>query len=900
MSSPPKSKTFSRSPLLWLTVCFAIGILIANFAMIPLAASISVCILTSLFALLFRRREAGTLLIAVAFVAAGAAAFAAVKASDDPNRLKSLYDNGSLISGTPIFLEGLLSGAPEPSFDGEFVRLRSEVIRYHGEERRVSGDVRIFIPEKGNGDADADLGSEISNLKYGSRIRVACQLEREDEYLDPGVQPKREILDRQDVDAVCSLKSTLLVEHIADESVFLPLAWVYASRTRLIADFQNKLSPSAAGVMIASLLGDKYFLDKDTADLFREGGTFHILVISGLHITFIGGLLLLFVRWTTRSRWVQFGITTSVLWGYTLAVGADVPVVRASVMFTIVLFGYAIYRRGSLLNSLGVCGLVLLVWRPQDLLNPSFQLTFVSVAAIVAVAYPLLEHLRAIGSWTPTPDAPFPPNVPIWLRRLCEKLYWRESVWAIDRKRNIWSGGLIKSAPLDRKIGEIGQRIVRYVFEAVLVSAIVQVSMLPLSVVYFHRVAVGGVLLNLWVSFFIAIESFAAVVGALFSHFSDLAAGPLFGIANTANWVMLLLPRVMSASEWWSFRIPSYSGAGRMIYFLYGVPLLVFAAALAKWKPFDLRRPPHGFWTRKVFPLNVVILAMLIGTVLLHPFSVARPDGRLHIDFLDVGQGDSALVAFPNGETWLVDGGGRITYHDNDDDTFEPDSRSIGEAVVSEVLWSKGYSHIDRIVATHADADHMQGLVDVVRNFSVDRAMFGRTPSDDPEFVALAAVLNKRSVPINVIARGDRLDVGGTAVEVLYPLPADDPDAVSDNDHSVVLRITYGSRAFLLTGDVERRAESDMLTGGGTLAADVVKVAHHGSRTSSTAEFIAASHPQYAVISVGRHSPFGHPHPEVVEHWQNAGVQVLTTGENGMISVSTDGKDLTVGGYVPE
>src|SRR5207253_3195212 len=124
------------------------------------------------------------------------------------------------------------------------------------------------------------------------------------------------------------------------------------------ADFQNNLSPSAAGVMIASLLGDKYFLDKDTADLFREGGTFHILVISGLHITFIGGLLLLFVRWITRNRWVQCGVTIAVLWGYTLAVGADVPVVRAAVMFTIVLFGYAIYRRGSLLNSLGLCALV--------------------------------------------------------------------------------------------------------------------------------------------------------------------------------------------------------------------------------------------------------------------------------------------------------------------------------------------------------------------------------------------------------------------------------------------------------------------------------------------------------------------------------------------------------------
>ena len=136
--------------------------------------------------------------------------------------------------------------------------------------------------------------------------------------------------------------------------------------------------------MNASLLGDKYFLDKDTADVFREGGTFHILVISGLHITFIGGLLLLLVMRLTRRRWIQFGVTAAVLWAYTLAVGADVPVVRAAIMFTVVSFSYVIYRQGSLLNALGVCGLVLLVWRPSDLFNPSFHLTFVSVVAILA------------------------------------------------------------------------------------------------------------------------------------------------------------------------------------------------------------------------------------------------------------------------------------------------------------------------------------------------------------------------------------------------------------------------------------------------------------------------------------------------------------------------------------
>lgn len=883
--------------MFWLAVCFASGLALARVVPDACGAYAATCAAAAALAIIFRRRRNyGSWLIAIAFIFAGAFTFQLQARSIRSERLKVLYDSGSLVSGTPVEVEGVLAGRPEVSVDGEFLSVRAETLRYRGEEWTVSGMVRAFVPYSGEGAAAVtDARSDISNLKYGSRVRIACAVEREDEYLNPGVQPKRDILDRQDIDATCTAKSRLLVEHIADESVFLPLAWVYDQRTALIDDFRNNLGRPAAGVMIASLLGDKYFLDKETADLFREGGTFHILVISGLHITFIGGLLLLLVRGMTRNRWIHFGVTASVLWAYTLAVGADVPVVRAAVMFTIVLIGYAIYRQGSLLNSLGICALVLLVWRPADLTNPSFQLTFVSVASIVLLAYPTLEHLRKIGEWTPTPSEPFPPNVSSRLRKLCEWLYWRENVWAIESKRNIWTGGIKKIS--GRRYGDVVQRFIRYVFEAVLVSLIVQISMLPLSVIYFHRVALSGVVLNLWVGLLIAVESFAAVVGAAASHLSGVLSVPLFRIADAANSLMLLLPRLFSRIEWSSFRIPAYSGAGALLYAFFFAGLILCAFMISELRPFSVKRT--RFPQKRVALMTAAGMAVTITIIVTHPFSSPRADGRLHIDFLDVGQGDSALVTFPNGSTWLVDGGGTINFRaaEDGDEPFVPDTRGIGESVVSEVLWSKGYSSIDHIVATHADADHMQGLVDVANNFSIGSAYFGRVPSNDPEMNDLREALSHRGVPLEILGRGDRIEVGGAVVEVLYPMKAPDPDSPSDNEHSVVVRITFGSRAFLLTGDIERGAEASLVSSGGTLAADLVKVAHHGSRTSSTAEFIAAAHPQFAVISVGRRSRFGHPHPEVVERWRAAGAQVLTTGENGMISVSTDGKDLELSRY---
>lgn len=893
--------------MFWLALSFAAGIVAAALSSVAPAIWFVMALASGGLAVLFNKRRASTLLVAIALFSVGAlSSQIETKRNNAENRLRTLYDNGTIKSGTPVEVEGILLGRPEPSVDGEFLVLRAESLRYRRGDLRVSGKVRFFVSTNSETREpnDTNLRSQISNLKYGSRIRVACNLEREDEYLNPGVMPKREVLDRLGIDATGAVKSSLLIEHIADETVFLPLAWVYNQRNTLIDDFRRGLGQRAAGVMIASLLGNKYFLDKDTADLFRDGGTFHILVISGLHITVIGGLLLLFLRQTTKNRWIQFALTASMLWAYTLAVGADVPVVRASVMFTIVLFAYATYRSGTLINSLGICGLLLLVWRPSELFDPSFQLTFVSVGAIVAVAYPVLDTLKRIGSWTPTAATPFPPNVPERLRRFCEMVYWRERAWSIESKRQVWSARLFKSPYLDGKIRDWSQKTVRYLFEGLLVSLIVQVCMLPLSVGYFHRVSVASVLLNLWVGIFIAIESFVAVIGAVAGHIIGGFAAPLMAVADLTNWLMLSLPRLLSGLNWASFRLPAYSGTGRAIYFLFYVPVIILALAIDRWKPFDIV-VRSGLFGRSLRIAALAALVLSIAIIILHPIRSPAADGRLHVDFLDVGQGDSALITFPNGQTLLVDAGGRTKYRatgnaaDDETEPFEPDTRGIGEAVVSEVLWFKGYSRIHNILATHADADHIQGFVDVAKNFSIGSAFFGRTPRDNVEFTSVAEVLRQRGVPVAAVARGDVLRFGDVTVEVLYPTPAADPNSVSDNNHSVVLRIIYGSRTFLMTGDIESLAEDEIINGGDTLKADLIKVPHHGSRTSSTEPFVDAVVPKYAIISVGRRSTFGHPHKDVVERWKRAGADVMTTGERGMISVSTDGRDLQVNTFIP-
>ncbi len=218
--------------------------------------------------------------------------------------------------------------------------------------------------------------------------------------------------------------------------------------------------------------------------------------------------------------------------------------------------------------------------------------------------------------------------------------------------------------------------------------------------------------------------------------------------------------------------------------------------------------------------------------------------------------------------------------------------------MVSQYLWSRGMDQVDYILATHADADHIDGLNDVARNFRVRLAMVARTPADDPEYARFAATMKESGVQVDQIGAGDVLHFGSVSAAVLWPRPTRDEKAPSGNNDSIMLLVRYGEKSFLLTGDIEKQGETAVLTERVDLGTDLVKVAHHGSKTSSIEAFVAATHPSLAIISVGRTSMFGHPNKEVVERWRASGAEVMTTGQKGTISVVTDGRVLSVNTFV--
>jgi competence protein ComEC len=239
----------------------------------------------------------------------------------------------------------------------------------------------------------------------------------------------------------------------------------------------------------------------------------------------------------------------------------------------------------------------------------------------------------------------------------------------------------------------------------------------------------------------------------------------------------------------------------------------------------------------------------------------------------------------PDGTTLLVDGGGNTTEA----------TRRIGETVVSEYLWWRGLSEVDYVLATHADADHIDGLNDVLKNFRVRTAVIARKPANDPEFLKFSQTLTATNTHTEVIQAGDVIHFGAVEVSVLWPPAAGE---LSTNNDSITLRLKFGEHSILLTGDIEKLAERAMVESQQDLNANVVKVPHHGSKTSSTEDFVRATKPTLAIISVGRNSRFGHPHNEVVQRWQANGATVLTTGECGTITITTDGHHLSLKKFI--
>ncbi len=856
--------------------------------------------------------------IIISVTAAGSLLAVTESARREPPRVRDLFAANVFGGDQAVDLTGCLTALPDPAPGLYFLDIDVESLAAAGQVLPAVGRVRLGLPVSDPGPA-----SEFArlNLDAGSRIRVLVRLEKARSYANPGSPDFNEFLELQGYDLKGTIKSSLLIETLGAAPANPLMSAAGRLRRGGLDAIDRRFSGSVAGTLKAMLLGNRYYLDSEASSRLRDAGTFHVISISGMHVALIAWLLQGRKKRYGIRRIARAAVSLFVLWIYAVTVGLNPPVSRATLMITIALVGPVLFRRAVSANTVSLAAFVMLAVQPSLLRDPGFQLSFVAVAAIVGLALPLQERLREIGQWRPTPRTPYPPRGPRALRWCAEALFWNDREFRKEMAQSPVRYGLDKASAA-RRLGRLRlQPVLRAVFLLVSTSAAIQLATLPLTAVYFNRVTPIGVLLNIPAGLLTAALMFCGAAAIALGELSAVVGSVLAVAGNLAH--SLLVFAIEPFRNWpgASFRVAHYEGWWAVLYLIYFIPVGITGWMIARWSPLarDLHppvmpisggptqpgdEPSASGWKGRVHsPWGVLSASVLLlaGTTLVMRPPAPSPDGTLTIHFLDVAQGDSALIVFPGGSTMLVDGGGerrfdrsgstsipvpKVDEEDAGESLFSDNGFSIGESVVSRFLWSKGLLDLDYVLNTHADLDHMGGLPRVVRNFRVHQAITGRIPSSNLEYAQYRRLIDNNRIPLTSVHQGDRFLLEGVEVEVLWP-PAPDPaePASSGNNDSVVLRLTYGSTSVLLTGDIEGEVEQVLVDSGTDLSADILKVPHHGSKTSSTGPFVAAVKPECAIISVGARSPFGHPHRTVVDRYLSAGTRLFQTGTDGTVSV---------------
>ncbi|MGA7257639.1 MAG: ComEC/Rec2 family competence protein [Terracidiphilus sp.] len=701
----------------------------------------------------------------------------------------------------------------------------------------------------------------------GEQIRAVVRLLPPEQYRDPGVWSRTDYLLDQGVTSAASVniarieqtgpaggKSFHCLLTSARNFASSRLLQLPAATRRLPSAF--RLSSDDAVMLSAMVTGDRTFLSHSLRVGFERTGSFHMLVVSGLHLAIVAGFVFWLVGSLRVPRVPATLVTIAAAFAYALFTGFATPVQRSLWMVTLYLVGRLIYRERNALNLIGFAALVLLAASPRSLFDSSFQMTLLAVVAIAGVAVPLLgASLQPCANATrqlrlAAMDVKLPPRLAqfrLLLRMFADRLQqilgarfgWRIFPWLV--------------------------RAVLYAAESVVVTLVVELALTLPMAIYFHRITLFALPVNL----FILPLLLVLLPLALITLAALLAWPPLALIPGAATALLLhfgvFLVHLFGSFRLADMRIPTpLSWQSGAFYALLGA-----AMVLARSRRLGLRR---AAWA-------ALICAALAGW---SPRPVEHPHSALLMEAIDVGQGDSLLLITPEGKTLLVDGGGF-----GGGPRQAPQNFDIGEEVVSATLWARGIRHLDVVALTHAHSDHISGLFAVLRNFHPAELWVGNNPRV-PVYVSLLDQAAAQHMRVRVLRSGDSLELGSVRIQVLAPFADYQPGVEPSNDDSLVLHAAYGATSVMLEGDAEAPIEQAMLTESG-LSSTLLKVGHHGSNTSTRPQFLARVAPQWAVISCGLRNRYGHPRPEVLEALQAAHVRTFSTDIDGAVCFRLNG-----------
>jgi len=660
--------------------------------------------------------------------------------------------------------------------------------------------------------------SGVAAWRAGRTVRLTAQLHRPARYLDPGVPDQERALARRGTTLVGTVKSAALVDVVRPGHIAAEAAAATRAMVRgAINRSVGVRSTRAAAIVTAILIGDRAGLDDDVQKRLQEAGTYHVLAISGGNIAILTGLILTAFRWTGLLGPSAMVSAILGLLAYAYLVGGGASVDRATLMAVVYLCGRALDLRGSPWNALAVAAGLLVLFQPLTVADAGFLLTFGATAGI------LLSASMTGGRRLPRP--------------------------------------LVPLATL---------------FVASLAA---EVALFPVSALVFSRVTVAGPLMNFAAIPLMAVTQIAGMLLVPASFVSVRLTGVVAwaayasaeGLVRSADLVQL-----MPAVTW---RVASLHWSAVAIYYAAVAVLVAMVRRNTAGEAFPGAR---RFAVQSARLAAAAVAAGAAVWILAEPWSfvAARADGRLHVTFIDVGQGDAAFIRFPNGASAVVDTGG----------LSGSGSFDIGDRVVAPVLRRAGVRRLDTLVLTHGDADHVGGAGALLAEFRPHQVWEGIPV---PPFGALqrirAAAQTAGAAWVNVQA-ADRVAIGDVDVFVRHPGLPDWERQKVRNDDSIVLELRWRDVSLVLTGDISQEIEGEVAARMPRAPFRIVKVPHHGSRTSSSEAFVRELEPRIAIVSVGRNNSFGHPADAVIDRYKAVGAEIFRTDRDGAVMVKSDGR----------
>jgi len=666
--------------------------------------------------------------------------------------------------------------------------------------------------------------------QYGDLIRLTVKLRPPRNFHTPGSFNYESYLARQGIYLTAFLWDDSSIEHTGWQGNRLR-EFSERLRRKIGAFFSSHLTGQTSAVLRALIIGDKGGLTKDTRTAFARAGVAHVLSISGLHISLVATASYGLWWWLLgRSHYVLLRflmpkiaalLTLLPVIFYAGLSGGNIATWRSVIMVATYLFAILCNRQEEIYRSLALAALLISVLWPGSVLDISFQLSFLSVLSIV-----------------------------IGMNRF--SIWWNQKSAHLHGHRH-------------RQ-----QRLCFWLLSSLIVSFCALISTAPLTAFYFNQISVTGGIANLLIVPLLGSGAvlFGLVAAVMIFLSSTLASVFLFS-AGLITQVGLWITQTISEWPWAALSVVTPTLFELLcLYGLLGALLCYFSSA-----------PPAIASTGK-FLVPVFTLALLLDSCFW--LSSRYFHHELRVTFLDVGQGDAAVIEFPGSQVMVIDGGG-----------FASEEFDSGEAIIAPFLWSRKIKRVDFLVMSHPQLDHYGGLVFLVEHFAPRELWFNGEQSAAQRFTRFWTALQQNKVTLKHLCDATPPFILATVqVEVLHP-PCESTN-LDTNNSSLVLRLSHGAIDFLFPGDLEAEGEQFLLAHHSSLASEILKAPHHGSRTSSTQVFVNTVAPQLVAASLGYLNRFRFPAQEVVQRYEALNARFLRTDRDGAIFIESDGQTYNI------